>query len=154
MGVVLLCGCNSFFSNSYGFDIITEKKMQSSRKSEIIRDNRVEITTIITHLNEISPITYNNREYFFVEVYGEEPSNYEGMIDYMLNGEKPLWIREVQSDEFDEILSPSNRWSKCYLLAFRAVGKLASRDLLLDMKVIGLGDMSFDFGFKTLPMQF
>lgn len=148
----VFCGCNSFFSNSYTLDVVAEKKVQASRKGEILKDQKVVLVATVMHLNDVSVVAYHGREYFFVEIYDEGQLN--GYIDYKLNGSSPLWIREIQSDEFDEILKPNNKWSKCYLVAFKSVGKLELREMFLKMEVIGVGTMNFDFGFKSLPMQF
>ncbi|WP_104696781.1 MULTISPECIES: hypothetical protein [unclassified Helicobacter] len=146
-------GCNSFFSNNtYALDIVGEKKVQASRKGEIVKDNKVLVVATVTHLNEVSALTYRGREYFFVEFYSEDDIG--NFVEYHLNKLKPLWVREITKDEFDEVLKPNNKWSKCYLVAFDSIGGIGAREMILGMDVVGFGIMEFDFGFKTLPMQF
>lgn len=146
-------GCNSFFSNNhYTLDIVSEKKVQASRKGEIIRGNKVLAIATVTHLNEVSALVYHGREYFFVELYSEDDIG--DFIEYDLNNSNPLWVREIAQDEFDEILKPNNKWSRCFLVAFNAIGGIGAREIVLNMNIIGLGTMKFDFSFKILPMQF
>lgn len=150
----LLSGCSTFFSSENNLDILDEKKVQASRKSEIIKDKKILMSMVVTHLNEVSVTAYYNREYFFVEIFQEDINDTLPLIDYSLNNQEPLWIREIKKDEFDKILSPSNKWSKCYLLAFKSLSNLGSRSMILKAKVASQGEMEFDFSFKTLPMQF
>ncbi|MCE3036688.1 hypothetical protein LW135_02425 [Helicobacter sp. faydin-H20] len=154
MIVFVFLGCSTVFVSDDDIDILSEKKVQASRKGEIIKDKKNYMNMIVTHLNEVSQSAYNNREYFFVEIFQEEGDGDFSLVEYTLNGITPLWIREVKSDEFDEIIKPSNKWSKCYLLAFRKIANLESRDMVLNARVVSYGTMTFDFSFKTLPQQF
>ena len=151
--VFLLVGCNSSFMNS-NKDVLAEKKSQASRKASISKGNKVLMTAIVTHLNDVSVMAYHNREYFFVEIYSEEEMDYGGIITYTLNGKSPLWVREIKSDEFDKILNPSNKWSRCYMVAFKTLSELELRNMVLTMEVSQLGKMEFDFTIKLLPLQF
>lgn len=146
-------GCNSFFNRNYSSDTISKKKMQASRKDAIIKDNKVLVTTVVTYLNDVSALAYYNREYFFIEIYNEDQVDYSNVIDYTLNGRDLLWIREIKSDEFDEILHPNNKWSRCYLVAFKGVSELETREMVLEMSIGRIGTMHFDFSLKIVPLS-
>ncbi|CBG39828.1 hypothetical protein [Helicobacter mustelae] len=152
--LLFLEGCNTFFGQEDGVDILAEKKVQASRKAEIIENHKILMTMVVTYLNEVSELAYYNRKYFFVEIFQEDSSSDAPLIDYFLNGQKSLWVREIHEDEFDKILIPRNKWSKCFLVAFHDLNELESRDMVLKAEVSSMGTMTFDFSFKTLPMQF
>lgn len=151
--MLFFSGCDSFFNRGYSVDIVSEKKIQASRKDAILKDNKVVMTVIATYLNNVSALAYYNREYFFIEIYNENQIDYSNVIDYTLNDRKPLWIREIKNDEFDEILRPNNKWSRCYLAAFSDISELESREMILKMNVGKVGVMSFDFSLKIVPLQ-
>ncbi|PAF52767.1 hypothetical protein [Helicobacter sp. 13S00477-4] len=148
-------GCNSYYIDSYKPDIIAEKKIQASRKGQIIKNQKPVVIAVATHLNEVDDVVYGGREYFFVEIFSEDQSIFlNDMIDFTLFKKPPIWVREIKKDEFDEILHSSNKWSKVYLIAFNKLDPLSSRNAKLIMEVYGLGKIVFDFAYQAIPMQF
>lgn len=151
----IFSGCASYYAQTYKPDILVEKKIQASRKGEILRDGKPEVIAIATHLNEVDEVIYNKREYFFIEVFSENKSIFlNGLITYDLFGNMPLWVREIKKDEFDEILHPSNRWSRVFLIAFFKLDSLVSRDAKLTMDLYGWGKIIFDFSYQAMPAWF
>lgn len=155
---ILLCflfsGCG-IYNSSYKPGVLTEKKILSSRKDEIIKDNKVAIIAIATYLNNVYPDMYNTREYFLVEIFSELDIPF---IDYMhfsiTNNERFLWVREVKKDEFDEIINVSNKWSKVYLVAFSDLNEYDKKNLKLNLDIDNFGSMQFDFTYKVFEIKF
>lgn len=151
---ILLCflfgGCG-FYKDSFKPEVLAEKKILSSRKAEIIKDNKVSMVVIATYLNNVNPYIYNTREYFLIEVFSELDIP---LIDYMhfsiTNNEFFLWMREVNKDEFDNIINTSNKWSKLFLVAFSDIDEYDEKNLKLNMEVDNIGSMSFDFTYQVL----
>lgn len=152
--VFIFIGCTSYYEDTYKPDIIFEKRIQASRKGEIQKNQKPVIVAVATHLNEVDNVIYGGREYFFVEIFSENKMIFlNNMINFTLFGKDPIWSREIRKDEFDEILHPSNKWSKSFLIAFDKLDPLASRDAKLVMKVYDFGEIVFDFAYEASTMQ-
>ncbi|PAF49932.1 hypothetical protein BKH41_01115 [Helicobacter sp. 12S02232-10] len=155
LGILFFLGCTSYYTDSYKPDVIVEKKIQASRKGEIIKDQKPVVVAVATHLNEVDNVIYGNREYFFVEVFSERQDIfYDGVISFTLFKKPPIWVREIKKDEYDTILSSSNKWSRSFLIAFNKLDSLASRKAKLVMDVYNFGKITFDFTYQAIPMQF
>ncbi|PAF53430.1 hypothetical protein BKH42_05755 [Helicobacter sp. 13S00482-2] len=152
--IFIFFGCTSYYEDTYKPDIIFEKKIQASRKGEILKNKKPILVAVAIHLNEVDNVIYGGREYFFVEIFSENKGIFlNDMIEFTLFGKTPIWSREITRDDFDEILHPSNKWSKTFLVAFEKLDPLASRDAKLMMKVYDLGQIVFDFAYQATPMQ-
>ncbi|PAF44251.1 hypothetical protein [Helicobacter sp. 11S02596-1] len=155
LSIVLLSGCTSYYADGYRPDVIAERKIQASRKGEIIKNHQPVLVAVATHLNEVDDVVYGNREYFFVEIFSERQDVfYRGVIHFSLFGKPPIWVREIAPDEYDTILQSSNRWSRTFLIAFEKLAPLASRKAKLVMDVYDFGEITFDFTYQAIPMQF
>lgn len=151
LSLCIFSGCTSYYIEIYKPDIVAERKIQASRKGEVLRNGKPEIIAIATHLNEVDEVVYGNREYFFVEVFSENKSVFlSGLITYKLFGKSPIWVREIKKDEFDQILHPSNRWSRVFLVAFFKLDPLVSRETKLTMDLYGWGKIVFDFSYQAM----
>lgn len=154
---IILCflfsGCG-IYNKSFKPEVLVEKKMLSSRKDEIIKDDKVIMVVIATYLNNVNPDVYNTREYFLIEVFSEIDIPF---LDYarfsITSSEKFLWAREVYRDEFDDIINVSNKWSKLFLISFNDIDEYDKKNLKLHLHIDNIGDMDFDFTYKVLEMQ-
>ncbi|PAF42543.1 hypothetical protein [Helicobacter sp. 11S03491-1] len=154
LSIFIFLGCSSYYADTYKPDIIVEKKIQASRKGEIIVNQKPVVVAVATHLNEVDDVIYGGREYFFVEIFSEEQGIFlNGVISFRLFNKPPIWSREIKKDEFDAILHPSNKWSKSFLIAFEKLDPLSSRSAKLVMEVYNLGKITFDFAYQAIPMQ-
>ncbi|WP_370690906.1 hypothetical protein [Helicobacter cappadocius] len=154
LGIFIFLGCTSYYEDTYKPDIIFEKKIQASRKGEILKHQKPVVVAVAIHLNEVDNVIYSGREYFFVEIFSENKEIFlNDMIEFTLFGKSPIWSREITKDDFDEILHPSNKWSRNFLVAFDKLDPLASRDAKLVMKVYNLGKIVFNFAYEAAPMQ-
>ncbi|RAX53054.1 hypothetical protein CCY99_06715 [Helicobacter sp. 16-1353] len=149
----VFCGCG-FYNNSFKPEVLAEKKILSSRKAEIVQNGKVVMVVIATYLNNVNPDIYNTREYFFIEVFSELDIP---LIYYMTfsitNNERFLWIREVDKDEFDDVLNVSNKWSKGFLIAFDDIDEYDKKNMKLNLVVDTIGEMNFDFTYEVFEMQ-
>ncbi|BDQ29518.1 hypothetical protein [Helicobacter ailurogastricus] len=151
---LLFCGCANRFDTAYIPDFLEEKRTQATRKGEIIKDLRPVVSVFITHLNDVDPVTYHQREFFFVEIFTQDQSIYNnGGIGYTLYGTHgpttPMWVRPIDKDEFDKILRTTNKYSKAYLVAFKKLDYISEQDAKLDMEIDGLGEMHFNFATQV-----
>lgn len=150
----VLCGGCGFYGDSFKPEVLAEKKILASRKAEIIRNGRVEMIMIATYLNNVNPQIYHTREYFFLEVFSQNDAILpESMAFGITDDAQFLWIREVEKDEFDEVINVSNRWSRGFLVAFDSIDEYSKRNLALNVAINALGEMRFDFAYQVFEMQ-
>lgn len=150
----IFCGCG-FYDNSFKPQVLAEKKILSSRKAEIIQNNKVAIVVIATYLNNVNPDIYNTREYFFIEVFSElDIPLLESMQFSITNNERFLWIREVNKDEFNDVINVSNKWSRGFLIAFDDIDEYDKKNMKLNLIIDNVGEMNFDFTYEVFEIEF
>ncbi|RDU62657.1 hypothetical protein [Helicobacter sp. MIT 14-3879] len=147
-------GCG-LYHNSYKPSILFEKKINSSRKAQIIKDNKTVLIATATYLNNVDSSIYNgDREYFLIEVFSELDIPFKEYMHFSLtNNVSFLWIRELQTNEDDEILSSYNKWSKSFLIAFDRLEYQQKKNMKLTLDVDNVGSMTFDFTYEILEMK-
>lgn len=153
-----LTSCSTYFSRPFAPQTLEEKKIQATRSIQIIKDNQVEIMVFATFLNDIEKSFYPNLMYFFVEITDANHKKVNlarfsfSIIDKQGNKHFPNYIKEFSKDEFDEIISPLNKWSQCYLVAFDKSSNIDKKNISLQMNV---DDESYalDFSFHILPFS-
>lgn len=152
--ILLFSGCG-LYHNSYKPDVLLEKKINQSRKSQIIKDGKTDIIAIATYLNNVDSTIYNgDREYFYIEIFSElEIPLLESMHFWLSGGVDFLWIREIEKDESDKIITPNNKWSRGFLIAFDALEYQQKKNMILRLDIDNVGSMKFDFTYKVLEMQ-
>lgn len=154
--LIILCflfsGC-SYFSDIYKPTIISDQKVLSSRKSQI-QIGKESIIGIATYLNNVMPDIYNNGEYFFLELFSEIDIPIMFMDFSIVNNASFKWIREVNSNDFDEVITTDNKWSKAYLIAFNKVREQDKKNMKLYIDIANIGSMYFDFTYKVLENKF
>lgn len=154
---ILLCflfgGCG-FYKDSFKPEVLAEKKILSSRKAEIINDNKVSVVAIASYLNNVNPNIYNTREYFLIEIFSELDIPFINYMHFSITSDEDfLWIREINKDEFDDVIKPSNKWSKLFLVAFSDVDEYDKKNLKLNLEIDTIGSMNFDFTYQVLEMK-
>lgn len=151
---LLFVGCENRFDTAYMPDYTEEKRTQATRKGEIIKDLRPVVSVFITHLNDVDPITYHQREFFFVEIFTQDTRIYDnGGFNYTLQSTHgpltPMWVRPIDKDEFDKILHTTSKYARGYLLAFEKLDYISEQDAKLTMEIDGLGEMHFNFATQV-----
>ncbi|WP_104749356.1 hypothetical protein [Helicobacter cynogastricus] len=149
-----LAACSDSFTGAYKPDFLAEKRTQATRKGEVIVNLRPVLNALATHLNDVDPIDYHAREFFFVEIFSED-QNYidDDAISYKLYGlhgfETPAWVREISKEEFDRVLHTTNKYARGFLVAFDKLNHIAQEEAKLEMDIVGLGTITFNFAYRV-----
>lgn len=171
---LLFSGCGLYY-NSYKPDFLLERKINQSRKSQIIKNGKTELVAVATYLNNVEPDIYNgDREYFYIEIFSELDIPLLEYMHFSLSGKAInnviessdftssviknsdatfLWIREIKKDENDKVLSLENKWSRGYLIAFDGLDYLQKKHMILSLDIDNVGSMKFNFAYKTLKSR-
>ncbi|WP_199766205.1 hypothetical protein [Helicobacter salomonis] len=149
-----LVACSDNFAEAYKPDFLAEKRTQATRKGEVIVNLRPVLSALATHLNDVDPVLYHAREFFFVEIFTEDQSFLDNdAISYKLYGlrgfETPAWVREISKDEFDSVLHTTNKYARGFLVAFDKLNHIAQEEAKLEMDIAGLGTITFNFAYKV-----
>ncbi len=153
---ILLNGCG-LYKNGYKPTALFEKKINQSRKAQIVKNGKTEIVAIATYLNSVDSSIYRaEREYFFVEIFSElDIPLMESLRFSLTNNVDFIWIREVKADEMSDegVISTYNRWGRGFLIAFDELEYQQKKNMKLTLEVENVGTMIFDFSYKVLEMQ-
>lgn len=155
---ILLNGCG-LYNSGYKPTILLEKKINQSRKAQIVKNGKTEIVAIATYLNNVDSSAYPmGREYFFIEIFSElEIPLIESLRFSLTNNVEFIWIREISIDEMKEeknnIIETYNRWGKGFLIAFDELEYQQKKNMKLTLEIENVGTMIFDFSYKVLEMQ-
>ena len=149
-----LSGCG-LYDDSYKPSVLLEKKINQTRKSQIIKRGKTEVVAIATYLNNVDSRIYRDgREYFFVEIFSELEIPLRESLHFRLTGNSELiWIREISEDEMEGILNVYNRWGRGFLIAFNEIAYQQKKDMKLTLEIENIGTMEFNFSYKVLEMQ-
>ncbi|WP_199763911.1 hypothetical protein [Helicobacter felis] len=152
--VLGLVACSDSFIEAYKPDFLAEKRTQATRKGEVIVNLRPVVSALVTHLNDVDPVLYHAREFFFVEIFTEDQSFLDNdAISYKLYGlhgfETPAWVREIGKDEFDRVLYTTNKYARGFLVAFDKLNHIAQEEAKLEMDIVGLGKIMFNFAYRV-----
>jgi len=106
-------------------DDIETKGIQYTKKTDIVKNNEVEVIFWATYLNKIDEkIAKSNEELFLVSVYfanKESQDIFENNYSFLLNGVDSTSIEKVEKDnENFKSLMLRNNWGNYYLVKFTA----------------------------------
>ncbi|STQ85816.1 hypothetical protein LS73_004845 [Helicobacter muridarum] len=155
IATILLSGCSSYFYKMKHIKVSAQTLSQSSRIALFMsNDNSLEIATRLTYLNELDSISYNNREYFFLEIFNESDEVIvPDSLKISLFNKKPMWIRKISKEELDDILVLENDYSEGYLIAFKKAPLLLQRRILVELSITNFGTASYDFSYKVMNSE-
>lgn len=152
---ILFASCTTYFSKVDFLNPPPELLAQNSRVVLLASsDEKLKIAARLTHLNELDSSIYNGREYFFLEIFNDD--DYVVLPDSMritMFGRKPLWIREVESREFDDLLTIYNTMSDGYLIAFRPPSVFERKKMQIELNIESFNPAIFDFSYIVLQSQ-
>lgn len=155
---IVCSSCTIYLNRDFAPQTLEEKKIQATRSFQVIKDNQVQTMLFATFLNGIEKSFYPNLMYFFVEI---TDANHEKInlarFSFLLQDKKgqkhiPHYIKELSKNEFDEIISPLNRWSQCYLIAFEKSSQIDEKNVQLQV-LVDDEPYELDFSFHILPFS-
>lgn len=106
-------------------DEIETKGVQYTKKTDILKDNEVDVIFWATYLNKVDKkISNTNEELFLVSVYftnKESQDIFENKYSFLLNEIEPTSFEKVDKDnENFKSLMLKNNWGKYYLVKFKS----------------------------------
>ncbi|WP_233707680.1 hypothetical protein [Helicobacter aurati] len=114
--------------------------------------NELKIAARLTYLNDLDNLAYNNREYFFLEIFNDSDEVViPDSLQITMFGKKPVWIRYISSEELDDILVLENNYGKGYLIAFQKPSIFLQKHIVIDLSIAHFGNASYDFSYKVIP---
>lgn len=149
----LLCfGCSSYFTKSEFLDIPHELLAQNSRVILFSdKDEKLKITARLTHLNGLDNGIYNGRQYFFLEIFNDDDNAIlPDSMQISMFDKKPLWMRHVESREFDDLLFLQNNLSSGYLIAFKNISATQRKKMKIKISIESFEPKVFDFSYIML----
>lgn len=104
-------------------DEIETKGVQYTKKTDILKDNEVDVIFWATYLNKVDKkISDTNEELFLVSVYfanKESQDIFENKYSFLLNEIEPVSVEKVEKDNQNfKSLMLKNNWGKYYLVKF------------------------------------
>lgn len=151
----LFVGCATYFSKADFLETPPELLAQNSRVVLLSSsDQKLKIAARLTHLNDIDRSLYNGREYFFLEIFNDD--DYVVLPDSMritMFERKPLWVRQIESRELDDILLLYNTMSYGYLIAFRPPSVFERKKMKIKLSIESFKPAIFDFSYIILESK-
>lgn len=161
MRFVLLCfcflflGCSTYFTKS-GDDTTPPQVLAQNSRIVLLSssDEKLKIAARMTYLNSIDSSIFNNREYFFLEIFNDdEEVILPDSMQISMFGRKPLWIRKIDSNEYDDMILLENSLSEGYLIAFLPAGAFEQKRIKVDLKIANFDKATFDFSYAVLKTR-
>ena len=119
------CGLKNNAFRYFEKDEIETKGVQYTKKTDILKDNEVDVIFWATYLNKVDKkISDTNEELFLVSVYftnKESQDIFENNYSFLLNEIEPTSFEKVDKDnENFKSLMLKNNWGKYYLVKFKS----------------------------------
>lgn len=138
-----------------------ERKVQNSRKAEIIEGKIASYVAIATYLNDVDYIK-EPREVFLVELYEKKPNpNIQKFLNFKLSSsdisQDSLFITRLKPSQYTDILRPKNPYNALFIVEFESISKKHRETMNLQLSIKNgdenVGVMLFDFGYATLKSK-
>ena len=106
-------------------DEIETKAIQYTKKTDILKNNEVDVIFLATYLNKTDKkITHKDQELFLISVYftnKESQDVFENNYSFLLNGTSPILVEKVERDDENyKNLMLKNSWGNYYLVKFNS----------------------------------
>ncbi|RDU63594.1 hypothetical protein CQA53_08220 [Helicobacter didelphidarum] len=153
--ILLLYGCSSYFGKNEHLTIAPQTLAQNSRMVLLSsQDSKLKIAARLTYLNEIDSSIFHGREYFFLEIFNDDENIVlpDSMQLTMFN-RKPLWIRQINQKELDDMLVLENDLSDGYLIAFRRANAFEQKKIQIALSLPNYRVGVFDFSYILLKTK-
>lgn len=143
-----LYACSNLDSPHFSKDFIDERRMQLTRKVELVAENKTLLVVFCTYVSQLDSKKYPDGEYFFVEVDFVDEKLKMSDLQFTLLDEKPTEITTIPHNDKD--FFQHTHWNEGYLLRFDSVPRTEYAILSLDLKVKGYSEvLKFNYGFKV-----
>ncbi|RDU53575.1 hypothetical protein CQA49_06555 [Helicobacter sp. MIT 00-7814] len=138
-----------------------ERKVQNSRKAEIVEGKSTPYVAIATYLNDVDYIK-EPREVFLVELYEKKPNpNIQKLLTFKLSSsgisQDSLFITRLKPSQYTDILRPKNSYNALFIVEFESISKKHRETMNLQLSIKdgnkNVGVMLFDFGYATLKSK-
>lgn len=164
---ILICsGCSdvstySLIPSAKNTDITQEKrlerKVQASRKAEIIQGKYTPFVAIATYLNDVDHINAP-REVFLIELYEKKPDpKIQNKLSFTLLSHdihmESLFVTRLNPHQYTDILRPKNPYNTIFVVEFDSISKKHRETMKLQATIKDVGSMTFDFGYPVLKSK-
>lgn len=134
-----------------------ERKVQSSRKAEIVQGKYTPFVAIATYLNDVDNINAK-REVFLIELYEKKPdSKIADKLSFDLISHnvsmRSLFVTRLNPSQYTDILRPKNPYNALFVVEFESISKKHRETMKLQLTIKDEGTMSFDFGYPVLKSK-
>lgn len=137
--IIFISGCatkNAF--SKLKMDVDQEKAIENTRSAKMLSEGKVGGIFSAIYLNNI--YTDKTTQQFYISIFMKESKS---NLDFTLNGNKPLEIKELASDsEFAHLLMMENKWTKNYLISFENT-KASNLNLLIYSDQFSSGQLKY-----------
>ena len=137
--IIFISGCatkNAF--SKLKIDVDQEKAIENTRSAKMLSEGKVGGIFSAIYLNNI--YTDKTTQQFYISIFMKESKS---NLDFTLNGNKPLEIKELASDsEFAHLLMMENKWTKNYLISFENT-KASNLNLLIYSDQFSSGQLKY-----------
>lgn len=145
---VVFCACSNLSSERFSKDFYEERRMQLTRKVELIDKGKTQLVVFCTYVSQLDSVKYPEGEYFFIEVAFENEKLKMSDLQFTLLDEKPIEITTIPHN--DKEFFQHTHWNQGYLLRFDSVPRTEYAILSLVLKVKGYSEvLKFNYGFKV-----
>ena len=130
-------------------DDVETKGVQYTKKTDILKENEVDVIFIATYLNKVDKnISNSNEELFLVSVYFTNKNSqdiFENNYSFSLNGVEAISTQKVEKDnENFKSLMLKNSWGNYYLVKFNSLDVYNLRIELKNKEINSTAVLNFE----------
>lgn len=130
-------------------DDVETKGVQYTKKTDILKENEVDVIFLATYLNRVDKnISNSNEELFLVSVYFTNKDSqdiFENNYSFSLNGVEAISTQKVEKDnENFKSLMLKNSWGNYYLVKFNSQDVYNLRILLKNQNATSTAALNFE----------
>jgi len=130
-------------------DDVETKGVQYTKKTDILKENEVDVIFLATYLNRVDKnISNSNEQLFLVSVYFTNKDSqdiFENNYSFSLNGVEAISTQKVEKDnENFKSLMLKNSWGNYYLVKFNSQDVYNLRILLKNQNATSTAALNFE----------
>lgn len=146
---LFLLACSNLSSPRFSKNFYEEKRLQLTRKSELIENGKTALVAFSTYVSSLDFKTYPNGEVFLVELAFENDKIKFDDLSFSLLGRKPFKVQKVsQIMQKTQKFFIHSQWNELYLVFFESVSPMETTDIVLKMHIRGRAqELSFDYSY-------